>query len=312
MLPAFLTKQADDIREKIEQLSIALSEIKQLKEEVLQMQTVNFKKYADIIVNLQMKNDSYYLIKHFDDDTLDHIRSQFDKASGMDFMDRFNRLTDEIIELQKKGVPPESEKCQQAVRKYWDLIMEFADGDLSMIPKLMEIGSIDTASVPRESRQKTVNDYLSPAFEIYFSKLEKNPFGEGGTMSCAIEVHGLRKSYGDHLVLNGVDLQIQSGEIFALLGVNGAGKTTILECIEGLKKYDAGRIIVYGKTGIQLQSSALPAHIRPMEAVTLFAKWNKSKIDHSMLHILGIGEIEKKQYIQLSTGRKDGCIWPLP
>ncbi len=123
-------------------------------------------------------------------------------------------------------------------------------------------------------------------------------------MSCAIEVHGLRKSYGDHLVLNGVDLQIQSGEIFALLGVNGAGKTTILECIEGLKKYDAGRIIVYGKTGIQLQSSALPAHIRPMEAVTLFAKWNKSKIDHSMLHILGIGEIEKKQYIQLSTGQK--------
>ena len=173
-----LTKQADDIREKIEQLSIALSEIQQLKEEVLQMQTVNFKKYADIIVNLQMKNDSYYLIKHFDDDTLDHIRSQFDKASGMDFMDRFNRLTDEIIELQKKGIPPESEKCQQAVRKYWDLIMEFADGDLSMIPKLMEIGSIDTASVPRESRQKTVNDYLSPAFEIYFSKLEKNPFGE--------------------------------------------------------------------------------------------------------------------------------------
>ena len=74
------------------------------------MQTVNFKKYADIIVNLQMKNDSYYLIKRFDDDTLDHIRNQFDKVSGLKFMDRFNRLSDEIVQLQKDSVPPESEK----------------------------------------------------------------------------------------------------------------------------------------------------------------------------------------------------------
>ena len=73
-----LTEQADSIREKIEQLTASLTAIEQLKEEVLQMQTVNFKKYADIIVNLQMKNDSYYLIKRFDDDMLDHIRNQFD------------------------------------------------------------------------------------------------------------------------------------------------------------------------------------------------------------------------------------------
>ena len=76
-----LTEQADSIREKIEQLTASLAAIEQLKEEVLQMQTVNFKKYADIIVNLQMKNNSYYLIKRFDDDTLDHIRNRFDKES---------------------------------------------------------------------------------------------------------------------------------------------------------------------------------------------------------------------------------------
>ncbi len=56
--------------------------------------------------------------------------------------------------------------------------------------------------------------------------------------------------------------------------------------------------------GIQLQSSSLPAHIKPMEAVKLFAKWNKTKIDYAMLNGLGIKEIEKKQYIQLSTGQK--------
>jgi len=123
-------------------------------------------------------------------------------------------------------------------------------------------------------------------------------------MHHAIQVSGLKKSYGSHMVLKGMNLQIERGEVFSLLGVNGAGKTTALECIEGLRNYDSGTVLVNGKTGIQLQSSSLPAHIRPMEAVKLFAKWNRTKIDCSMLHTLGIREMEKKQYAQLSTGQK--------
>ena len=175
---AALTEQADSIREKIEQLTASLTAIEQLKTEVLQMRTVNFKKYADIIVNLQIKNDSYYLIKRFDDDMLDHIRNQFDRESGLDFMDRFNRLSDEIVQLQKENVLPESEKCQQIVKEYWGLIMEFTNGDMSMLPKLMEIGNIDTAVNAWEERQKIVNDYLEPALQVYFSKLGVNPFEE--------------------------------------------------------------------------------------------------------------------------------------
>lgn len=173
-----LTKQADDIRRKIEQLTASLTAVERLKAEVLQMQTVNFKKYADIIVNLQMNNDSYYLIKRFDDDTLDHIRKRFDKENGLNFMDRFNFLSDEIVQLQKEHVPPESEKCQQVVKEYWGLIMEFTNGDRNMLSKLMEIGNIDTAANAWEERQKTVNDYLEPALQIYFSKLGANPFEE--------------------------------------------------------------------------------------------------------------------------------------
>lgn len=101
-------------------------------------------------------------------------------------------------------------------------------------------------------------------------------------MKYAIQVRELKKSYGSHIVLKGLDFQIEKGEIFALLGVNGAGKTTTLECIEGLKKYDSGTITVNGKMGIQLQSSSLPAHIKPMEAVKLFAKWNNTKIDYAI------------------------------
>ena len=173
-----LTEQAEDLRKKIEKLKSSLSAIEQLKAEVLQIRTVNFKKYADIIVNLQMQNDSYSLIKRFDDDTLDHIRSRFDKKSGLDFMNRFNRLSDEIIHLQKDKVPPESKKCQELVKEYWDLIMEFTNGDMTMLPKLTEVGKIDIATNAWEEKQKIINEYLGPALQVYFSKLGTNPFEE--------------------------------------------------------------------------------------------------------------------------------------
>ena len=123
-------------------------------------------------------------------------------------------------------------------------------------------------------------------------------------MNEAIKIKNLKKSYGTHVVLNGLDFCVQQGEIFALLGVNGAGKTTSLECIEGLRKYDSGTIAITGKVGIQLQSSSLPGHIKPLEAVKLFAKWNKASLDRAMLDVEGIHDFARKQYYQLSTGQK--------
>ena len=123
-------------------------------------------------------------------------------------------------------------------------------------------------------------------------------------MTNALEVSGLRKSYGEKTVLKGIDLCVRKGDIFALLGVNGAGKTTTLACIEGLRKYDSGRISVNGRIGIQLQSAALPAHIKGAEAVRLFAKWNKKTADPSMLAALGADSVAHKQYQEMSTGQK--------
>lgn len=119
-----------------------------------------------------------------------------------------------------------------------------------------------------------------------------------------VEVNGLKKSYGEHAVLKGIDFTVQKGEIFALLGVNGAGKTTALECIEGLRSYNEGEVRLNGRIGIQLQSATLQAYIKPLEAINLFAKWNKTTPDKSMLEKLGIYELSKSRYVDLSTGQK--------
>lgn len=123
-------------------------------------------------------------------------------------------------------------------------------------------------------------------------------------MNNALCVEALTKSYNGKTVLNGVNLQVKKGELLALLGTNGAGKTTVLECIEGLRNYDSGKVMISGKIGIQLQSSSLPAHIRPMEAIRLFAKWNKVKINQGMLKIFEINKLANKQYRVLSSGQK--------
>ena len=62
----------------------------------------------------------------------------------------------------------------------------------------------------------------------------------------AIAATGLRKAYGEHLVLDGVDLDVAAGTIFALLGPNGAGKTTVVHILSTLIRADAGEIRVAG------------------------------------------------------------------
>src|SRR5262245_22101815 len=66
------------------------------------------------------------------------------------------------------------------------------------------------------------------------------------TARSAIAVAGLRKSFGDHVVLDGIDLDIGEGSIFALLGSNGAGKTTIVRILTTLLKPDSGTASVGG------------------------------------------------------------------
>jgi ABC-2 type transport system ATP-binding protein len=64
------------------------------------------------------------------------------------------------------------------------------------------------------------------------------------TTTSAIEVAGITKSYGDHAVLRGVDLTVPAGTIFALLGSNGAGKTTVVRILSTLLRADAGTAAV--------------------------------------------------------------------
>jgi len=176
-----LSEQAAVIRKKMADLAESLSAIEALKTEVLEMQSVDFKKYADIIVNLEMKNDFYWLIKHFDSETLDHIRSRFDKESGIAFLQKFLHLQDEAIRLQDQGILADSPEGLQFAKAYWDMILEFTNGDAAMLPKLMQMGENDELNQEWRQKQIQANVFIEPALGAYFSNMGINPFQEDAT-----------------------------------------------------------------------------------------------------------------------------------
>ncbi|MGL5755502.1 MAG: ABC transporter ATP-binding protein [Paraclostridium sp.] len=123
-------------------------------------------------------------------------------------------------------------------------------------------------------------------------------------MNPIIKISNLQKQYNNNTVLKNISFEIEKGTIFALLGTNGAGKTTTLECMEGIRKFSSDQISINGKIGVQLQSSSLPEHIKCIEALNLFAKWNHTSIDMNLAYRLGLKNILNKQYKEISTGQK--------
>jgi ABC-2 type transport system ATP-binding protein len=134
-------------------------------------------------------------------------------------------------------------------------------------------------------------------------------------MSMVIEVEGLTKRYGAHLAVDDVGFTVTEGEIFGILGVNGAGKTTTVECLQGLRRPDRGRMRVLGLdprtagsqlralVGSQLQASALPDRLRVDEAVLLFGDGDRYSADR-ILETWNLAALRRSSFASLSGGQR--------
>ncbi|MGW7567382.1 ABC transporter ATP-binding protein [Streptomyces tendae] len=132
-----------------------------------------------------------------------------------------------------------------------------------------------------------------------------------------IEVTDLRKSYGGRPVVDGVSFAVEEGEIFGVLGPNGAGKTTTVECVEGLRVPDAGRVRVTGLDpvadhrrvaevlGAQLQQSEIQPKLTVREALELYAAFYPKPADwHPLAERLDLGPMLNTRFAKLSGGQK--------
>ena len=134
----------------------------------------------------------------------------------------------------------------------------------------------------------------------------------------AVEVHGLRKSYGEVEAVRGLEFEVDPGEVFGILGPNGAGKTTTVEILEGYRQRDAGDVRVLGvdperadgafraRIGVVLQS-ADPVYpvLRVREVVKMFAGYYERPRDvDDVIALVGLEEKRDATVRTLSGGQR--------
>jgi ABC-2 type transport system ATP-binding protein len=133
----------------------------------------------------------------------------------------------------------------------------------------------------------------------------------------AIEVRGLRKSYGDQAAVRGVSLDIEEGEVYALLGHNGAGKSTIGEILEGHRSRDGGEVSVLGvdpasggrsfrdRIGIVLQTSGVETELTVREAVELYGSaYRHRRPADEVIALVGLDDKAAVRIDTLSGGQQ--------
>jgi ABC-2 type transport system ATP-binding protein len=141
--------------------------------------------------------------------------------------------------------------------------------------------------------------------------------GDDGTGAVAVAVRGLRKRYGSVVAVADVSLDVAQGEIFGVIGPNGSGKTTTVECIQGLRRPDGGGVSVFGHdpsteparvrrlVGSQLQESALPDRLKVWEALRLFAAISPGGPPwEQLLDEWGLAEHRRTAFGDLSGGQR--------
>lgn len=136
-------------------------------------------------------------------------------------------------------------------------------------------------------------------------------------MTDVIEVFGLSKSYFGRPVIENMDITVSKGEVYGLLGANGSGKTTAIECMLGTRKADAGSVSILGlnprtarkqlfeKVGVQFQEANYADRIRVDELCEETACLYKDSVDYKiLLQKFGLMEKQKAAVSQLSGGQR--------
>lgn len=174
-----LNHQKEAIKEQIESLEEALQTITSLEHEVKIHKTVDFSMYAEIIELLRCGYEGYWVWPHFDKTLQNHINNRFGKntEAGLEVYNTYNEVLEEAIILKKQGESPKSKKSLALAKKWWDMILEFTGGDMSLLPKLEDFNNTKENWKDNKlaEKQAEIDDYLDKALHFYLSKSGSHP-----------------------------------------------------------------------------------------------------------------------------------------
>lgn len=139
---------------------------------------------------------------------------------------------------------------------------------------------------------------------------------------ACVEMEAAVKRYGGVKAVDGVSLRVERGEVVALLGGNGAGKTTAMRLMLGLTRADSGRVRLFGRApgeraarqqvGVMLQAGGVPATLRVREHVELFSSYYAAaRPVEETLRLAGLTELAERPYGALSGGQQQRLLFGL-
>src|ERR1700754_1225038 len=153
---------------------------------------------------------------------------------------------------------------------------------------------MSTAHLPNEIRMRDLTATLAAEM----------PRKANGSVA---KTRNLKKSYGNIVALQNLDLDIRAGELLALLGPNGAGKTTLVRMLLGLARPDAGSVSVFGadpwqgqiqaRLGAMLQVGRVPETLKVREHIDLFSSYYPAPLPlKETFEIAGLTDIQDRPY----------------
>lgn len=170
---SILIQQQKAIEEQIENLQEAAQSIEAFRNEVENIKSVDFEKYAEIIELLKMGNEAYWVWKCFDDTLSHHIKERFgrDPALGEKTYHTYLNLLDEAVSLVQEGEAPESERSKRLAEKWWKMIMDFTGGDMTLIPKLESFNRDKTGwNQELAQKQHEIDAFMNKMLNCYFKE----------------------------------------------------------------------------------------------------------------------------------------------
>ena len=176
---AVLKEQAKGIRESISSLKHALNAVEKLSFEVLQMKSVDWAQYANIVGMLHAKNPGYWLIKHMDTSVMEHFTAHLDAEVGEKLNEKYIQIIKKSATIQNAGHAPNSAEAMALAKEWWDFVMATTAGDSVLLAKLIEMGqNVDYAEWTK--KYSFDKDYLEEILDNYFAKLGYNPLESEG------------------------------------------------------------------------------------------------------------------------------------
>lgn len=164
-----LKRQEDILKAQISNLQKSLKSVTILNEEISLAENIDWEKYACMVNLIEENNKNYWILRYFDIKTVQNLKNKYDNESAEKFVSNWKNMCIEAALLYSKKVSPESNEGQKLAKRWWDMIMDFSNGDITILNKLFSCSStLDEWPDEYKLLQKKADPFIGLALKFFF------------------------------------------------------------------------------------------------------------------------------------------------